>query len=232
MMLDAREHSIVWRLRNAARTLSAIIPNVTSAPLAPDKEGRHRQWREVIIPQRLSKLLAAHSAIEGGLKHLIDRNGATYPHTHALPALLDELRACNPGVAESLDEAFNAAIEFYGTDTEHPDHRHLASLSDYLHETGTEGMFKRLRYAELEWSIDDPAFERAHMESTTKSCALWTRPYGRAMGRQPSGWRNMRDWLFSMTAGPRRGRRAARLRERHTTDGPKKKATSWRQSSG
>ncbi len=75
-MLDEIEHSIVWRLRDAARYLGSIIPNVTSAPAARDKEGRYRQWREAMTPQRMNRLSTAHTAIEDGLKHLIKSSGA------------------------------------------------------------------------------------------------------------------------------------------------------------
>ena len=163
-MLGATEHSIVWRLRDAARYLGSIIPNVTSAPAPRDQEGRHRHWREAMTPQRMNRLSTAHSAIEDGLKYLIKSNGGSYSHTHELRVLLDELRASAPGVAASLDNAFDAATEFFGTDTQHPDHRHLASLSEYLHESGTKKLFKRMRYVELESSIDDPILERVHIE--------------------------------------------------------------------
>ena len=163
-MLDATEHSIVWRLRDAARYLGSIIPNVTSAPAPRDQEGRHRHWREAMTPQRMNRLSIAHSAIEDGLKHLIKRNGGSYSHTHELRVLLDELRASAPGVAASLDNAFNAAAEFYCTDTRHPDHRHLASLSDYLEKSATKELFELMRYVELESWIDDPALKMVHIE--------------------------------------------------------------------
>lgn len=163
-MLDATEHSIVWRLRDAARYLGSIIPNVTSAPAPRDQEGRHRHWREAMIPQRMNRLSIAHSAIEDGLKHLIKSNSGSYPRTHSLGVLLDELRASAPGVAAHLDNAFDAATEFYGTDTGHPDYRHLASLSDYLEKSATRELFELMRYVELESWIDDPALERVHIE--------------------------------------------------------------------
>ncbi|MCY3568199.1 MAG: hypothetical protein OXH38_06195 [Chloroflexi bacterium] len=163
-MLDATEHSIVWRLRDAARYLGSIIPNVTSAPAPRDREGRHRHWREAMTPQRMNRLSIAHTAIEDGLKHLIKSNGGSYPRTHELGPLLDELRTSDSGEAESLDNAFNAATEFYGTDTRHPDHRHLASLSDYLEKSATRELFELMRYVELESWIDDPALTMVHIE--------------------------------------------------------------------
>ena len=39
-MLDAVEHSIVWRIRGAASDLGSIIPNVMSAPPAPRQGGK------------------------------------------------------------------------------------------------------------------------------------------------------------------------------------------------
>ena len=58
----------------------------------------------------------------------------------------------------------NAATEFYGADTQDPDYCHLASLPDYLAKNGTERLFQRMRYVELESSIDDPALEEVHIE--------------------------------------------------------------------
>lgn len=163
-MLDTIEHSIVWRIRDAAGYLGSIIPNMTSAPVARDNEGRHRQWREAMTPQRMNRLSTAHTAIEDGLKHLIRSSGGSYTRTHELGVLLGELRDCNSGVAASLDSAFEAATEFYGTNTQDPDHCHLASLSDYLDMSGCKEQFKRMRYFELESSIDDPALEYVHVE--------------------------------------------------------------------
>lgn len=163
-MLDSVDHSIVWRLRDAARYLGSIIPNVTSAPEARDQEGWQRQWHEAMTPQRMNRLSTAHSAIEDGLKHLIKSSGASYSHTHDLRALLDKLRACNPEVCASLDKAFDAATEFYGTNTQDPDHYHLTSLSDYLGKSGTNEVFKLMRYVELESSIYNLALEDVHIE--------------------------------------------------------------------
>ena len=163
-MLDKVEHSIVWRIRGAARYLGSIIPNLTSAPGPRDKEGGRHWLREAMTPQRLDRLSTAHSAIESGLKHFIKRSGASYSPTHELRTLFEELRACNSEVAASLDDAFYAATAFYGTDTQHPDHGHLASLSHYLDKSGTKELFNRLRYVELESSIDDPALECVHIE--------------------------------------------------------------------
>ena len=140
------------------------MPSMTSTPAARDKEGRYRQLREAMTPQRMNRLSTAHSAIENGLKYFIKRSGASYPHTHELRTLLDNLRACDPALAASLDEAFDAATEFYGTDTQNPDHCHLASLADYLDKSGTEEQFKRMRYVELESSIDDLALGCVHID--------------------------------------------------------------------
>ena len=164
MSLDNVEHSILWRMRDAAQYLGSIIPNLTSTPVARDKEGRHRQLREAITPQRLNRLSTAHSAIEDGLKHLIKSSGASYTHTHELRLLLDNLRICNSRVTETLDDAFQAATVFYGTDTHDPNLCHLASLSDYFDKSGTKEQFERMRYIELESSIDDPALEWIHIE--------------------------------------------------------------------
>ena len=163
-MSDAAREPILWRISDAISYSGSIIPNLASAPPAPDAEGRHRQWREAITPQKLNRLLTAHIAIEGGLKYLIKRTGASYSQKHDLSTLLDELRTCDPGVAASLDGAFAAATGFYGTDTQDPDYHHLASLRDYLEMAGSNEQYKRTRYIELESSIDDPALQSLHIE--------------------------------------------------------------------
>ena len=162
-MLDATGHSILWRIRDAARFTGSTIHNMTSTPVAPDGEGRHRQLRESTTPQWLNRLSTAHSAIEDGLKYLIKRRGASYSHTHDLRTLLDELRMCDSRVATSLDNAFAAATEFHGTDTLDTTYRHLALLPDCLEKAGAQKLFELMRYCELESSIDDPALGCIHI---------------------------------------------------------------------
>ena len=117
-----------------------------------------------MTPQRMNRLSTAHSAIEDGFKYLIKSNGTSYSHTHELHVLLDELRSVAPSIAMSLDKVFHTATEFYRTDTQNRDHCHLESLSDYLKKSGTKELFKRMRYVELESSIDDPDLESVYIE--------------------------------------------------------------------
>ena len=163
-LLDATAHSIIWRIRDAARYLGSIIPNVKSASRHRDDLANQQAWREALIPQQMNRLVAAHSAIEDGFKYLIQRRGEGYKWDHNLRVLLDQLRAVDPMVAASLDRAFVAAIEFYGTNTQIPDFRHLASLPEYLEEAGDFEQFQFMRYLELESSIDNPRVEKAHIE--------------------------------------------------------------------
>ena len=163
-MSDPAKGPILSRIQDAISYSGSIIPNGASGPPAPDEQGRHRQWREAVTPRKLNRLLTAHIAIEGGLKYLINSTGTSYSRTHDLRVLLDQLRTCNSGVAASLDNAFAAATGFYGTDTQGPDYRHLASLQDYLKMAGSNEQYKRMRYVELESSIDDPALESLHLE--------------------------------------------------------------------
>ena len=163
-LLDATAHSIIWRIRDAARYLGSIIPNVKSSSRHRHDPSSARAWREALIPQRMNRLVAAHSAIEDGFKYLIKRGGGGKKWGHNLRVLLDRLRAVDPVVAASLDRAFVAAIEFYGTNTQLPDFRHLASLTEYLEEAGDFEQFQFMRYLELESSIDNPRVEKAHME--------------------------------------------------------------------
>ena len=166
--MDAVGHSILWRIRDAARYLGSIVPTMASSPDSFDhdegEEGFQHRFHESMTPQRMNRLLVAHSAAEDGFKFLIRRNGAGYPKTHDLMTLLNELRACDPGAAKLLDNAFAAATAFYGTDISDPDHRHLASLSAYLEKVGVPGSFELMRYLELESSVYDPALLYMHIE--------------------------------------------------------------------
>ena len=162
--LDATAHSIIWRIRDAARYLGSIIPNTKSAARHRHDRASPQAWREALIPQRMNRLVTAHSAIEDGFKYLIKRRGECYKWGHNLQVLLDQLRAVDPVVAASLDRAFVAATEFYGTNTQIPEFRHLASLPEYLEEAGDFEQFQLMRYLELESSIDNPRVEKAHME--------------------------------------------------------------------
>ena len=166
--MDAVGHSIVWRIRDAARYLGTIVPTMASSRSCfGDDEGEEvfqRRLHESMTPQRMNRLLVAHSAAEDGYKFLIRRSGARYSKTHDLMTLLNELRACDPSVAKGLDDAFAAVTAFYGTDTSDPDHRHLASLSTYLEKVGDPRHFELMRYLELESSVYDPALLYMHIE--------------------------------------------------------------------
>ena len=166
--LDSVGHSILWRIRDAARYLATIVPNVASSPdsFAEDEgeKGFQHRFHESMTPQRMNRLLVAHSASEDGFKFLIRRSGAGYSKTHNLKTLLDELRACDPRTAKRLDDAFVAVTEFYGTDLSDPDHRHLISLSAYLEKVGDFEHFQLMRYLELESSVYDPALQYIHIE--------------------------------------------------------------------
>ncbi len=166
-LLDTVGHSILWRIRDAARYLGTIVPTMASSSDSFDDEGeegfQHR-LHESMTPQRMNRLLVAHSAAEDGFKFLIRRNGARYSKTHNLLTLLNELRACDPSTAKWLDDAFAAVTAFYSTDMSDPDHRHLASISAYLEKVGDPRHFELMRYLELESSVYDPALQYLHIE--------------------------------------------------------------------
>ena len=63
--LDAVGHSILWRIRDAARYLGTIVPAMASSPDSFDdegKEGFQHRLHESMTPQRMNRLLVAHSA--------------------------------------------------------------------------------------------------------------------------------------------------------------------------
>ena len=166
--MDAVGHSILWRIRDAARYLGTIVPSIASSPDSfgddEGEEGFQHRLHESMTPQRMNRLLVAHSAAEDGFKFLIRRNGVRYSKTHNLLNLLNELRTCDPSAAKRLDDAFAAVTAFYGTDMSDSDHRHLASLSAYLEKVGDPRHFELMRYLELESSVYDPALQYIHIE--------------------------------------------------------------------
>ena len=166
--LDAVGHSILWRIRDAARYLGTIVPMVASSPDSfrgdEGEEGSLRRFHESITPQRMNRLLVAHSAAEDGFKYLIRRTGARYPKTHNLMTLLNKLRACDPSTVRWLDDAFAAVTAFYGTELSDPGHRHLTSLTAYLEKVGDPRHFELMRYLELESSVYDLALQYIHIE--------------------------------------------------------------------
>ena len=166
-MLDSAEHSVLSRIEDTARIVSMVISNMAfgAGGTAPySKEEWRRRIREFSIPQKADRLLSAHSTMESSMKYLIKRTEGSYSHTHNLGILLEQLMGSDPMAARSLCDAFDAAIKFYGTDTQEPDYRHLASLPDYLGKAATKKQFELLRYFELESSIDDPALECMYVE--------------------------------------------------------------------
>ena len=137
---------------------------MTASVMMKVNEASERRFHESMTPQRMNRLLVAHSAAEDGFKYLIQRNGGRYSKTHNLMTLLNELRACDPSAAKWLDDAFDALTAFYGTDLSDPDHRHLASLSAYLEKVGDRRHFELMRYLELESSVYEPALQYIHIE--------------------------------------------------------------------
>ena len=167
-LLDAVGHSVLWRIRDAARYLGTIVPAMASSPDSfgddEGEEGFQHRLHESMTPQRMNRLLVAHSAAEDGFKFLIRRNGASYSKTHDLSILLNKLRACDPSAVKRLDDAFGAVTKFYGTDLSDLDHCHLVSLSAYLEKVGDPKHFELMRYLELESSVYDPALQYMHLE--------------------------------------------------------------------
>ncbi len=103
--MDAAAHPIISRIRDAARYLGSIIPNVKSGTRLRHDRASPRAWREASIPQRMNKLIAAHSAIKDGLKYLIKRRSARYKKCkegHDLIVQLDQLRTVSDCLRISL----------------------------------------------------------------------------------------------------------------------------------
>ncbi len=111
---------------------------------------------EVNVVHMANRVSIAHLAIERGLKFLITEAGCEFEKVHDLRDLLEVLRECSQGDAEFLVEYFDAAVRFYGPNTNQKGLTHLKSLHRYLSQVGTEDAFQRIRYWELTPSLSEP----------------------------------------------------------------------------
>ncbi len=103
--LDVTAHSIIWRIRDAARYLGSIIPNVKSASRHRHDPSSPRAWREALIPQRMNRLVAAHSAIEDGFNYLISGHSRGEAHvTQVEDDLIGESRSGRARFREAKPE--------------------------------------------------------------------------------------------------------------------------------
>ena len=166
--MESAEYSVLSRIEDTTRFVASMVISNRVFSVGDAARYSREEWRgrihESIIAQETDRLLSAHSTMENSIKHLIKRTGTSYKYTHDLGILLKQLTGCDPMAAQSLCDAFDAAIKFYGTDTQDPDYRHLASLPDYLGKAATKEQFELLRYFELESAIDNPALEYMYVE--------------------------------------------------------------------
>ena len=125
-------------------SMDDVIDILESAPVRPDMIG------EITVSQVMNRAPMAHLSIERALKFLIRRSGLDFKEDHNLHTHLKTLRLCDTSTAEYLDLAFDAAVQFYGLNTNRGELKHLRSLHTYLSLTGTAAAFDKMRYWELD----------------------------------------------------------------------------------
>ncbi len=98
-----------------------------------------------------NRISIAHLELERGLKALLHKSGKSgRSEGHHLGKLYVKLMKCNKDAANSLTEAFNNAVGFFGYDIEKEGFEHFRALVCYLSKVGTEEIFMDMRY----WLIE------------------------------------------------------------------------------
>ena len=123
-VMSVEEHTIWFSINDVIRILE-------SAPVRSDMVSK------INVSQVMNRAPVAHLSIERALKFLIQKRSGEFTDHHNLHTHFRTLRHCDPDVAEYLDEAFHAATQFYGLNTNVAELKHLESLDAYLPMVGT-----------------------------------------------------------------------------------------------
>ena len=146
-ILGIQKHMIQFSLKD---TIGMLDASPAKADLIP----------EVTVIQVMNRAPIAHLAIERTLKFLIHAAGGNFEETHTLNRHREALEDCDPKAEDYLACAFDEAVRFYRYNTNAVDLKHLRSLSQYFHETGTDDAFQKMRYWELGQSLQDVLIRR------------------------------------------------------------------------
>ena len=96
------------------------------------------------------------------MKFLITEAGGQFDEEHSIEGRLKELNEHDQEAAYFLDTAFREAVEHYGYNPKAPYMGHLENLQKYIHETGSNAAFQRMRYWELEQSLNDDLIRKIY----------------------------------------------------------------------
>ena len=102
---------------------------------------------EYSVPSYAIKASVLHTAMEQGIKCLVQMSGAHPARTHHLPDVYQQLNQSN---LDRLNDAFTDAVSFYGYRKDRADLHFLTSLPGYLNATATQDRFTDYRYWALE----------------------------------------------------------------------------------
>ena len=118
---------------------------------------------ELTAVQVMNRVSIAHLSIERALKFLITRAGGSFAETHDLGDRYQELLQYDPVSAESLEEAFQAAVRHYRYNPNATNMAHLKSIDMYLGLAGSNHAFQGIRYWELTQSLDEMLLRQVYL---------------------------------------------------------------------
>ena len=148
--MSMQKHMIQFSLKD---TIGMLDASPAKADLIP----------EVTVIQVMNRAPIAHLAIERTMKFMIREAGGNFEKGHTLNQYREALEEYDPDAEGFLSRAFDEAVRFYNYNTNANELKHLRSLSQYFQETGTDDAFKKMRYWELEQSLEDVLIRRVNL---------------------------------------------------------------------
>ena len=137
-------------------SLEDVIDVLQGAPIQRDMVA------QITVVQVMNRIPVAHLSIERAIKFLITEAGGQFDEEHSLEGRLNELNEHDQDAADFLNMAFREAVEHYGYNPNAPYMGHLENLQKYMHETGSNATFQRMRYWELEQSLNDDLIRKIY----------------------------------------------------------------------
>ena len=167
---------IKWGLA-IARSLEEALTMYDAVPFTNDSAF------EYSVPSYAIKASVLHTAMEQGIKCLIQISGAQPAKTHDLAKVYQQL---NQSIQDRLNDAFKDAVSFYGYRKDRADLQFLTSLPGYLSSTATPDRFTDYRYWALEQNDTWTNANLAHLplnRELVRFLADEIKAFGRYIGR-------------------------------------------------
>ena len=137
-------------------SIEDVIDVLQGAPIQRDMVA------QITVVQVMNRIPVAHLSIERAMKFLITKAGGQFDEEHSLEGRLKELNEHDREAADFLNTAFREAVDHYGYNPKAPYMGHLENLQKYMHETGSNAAFQRMRYWELEQSLNDDLIRKIY----------------------------------------------------------------------